>query len=119
MYDTNAFLNTATHGGSVYMHTVRAAYDNIGVPCYLSLDLANGHTRTFRVCLPQPSSQEEAQFIRDYFYARIYNILSILGGVGMRVYPGERAFARDLAGSLPRMSSLPWFALCSSSAFSA
>ena len=87
MYDTNAFLNTATHGGSVYMHTVRAAYDNIGVPCYLSLDLANGHTRTFRVCLPQPSSQEEAQFIRDYFYARIYNILSILGGVGMRVYP--------------------------------
>lgn len=103
MYDTNAFLNTATHGGSVYMHTVRAAYDNIGVPCYLSLDLANGHTRTFRVCLPQPSSQEEAQFIRDYFYARIYNILSILGGVGMRVYPGERAFARELAESLPRV----------------
>ena len=33
MYDTNAFLNTATHGGSLYIHTVRGAYDNIGVPC--------------------------------------------------------------------------------------
>ena len=65
MYDTNAFLNTATHGGSVYMHTVRAAYDNIGVPCYLSLDLANGHTRTFRGCLPPPNNPEKAQIKQD------------------------------------------------------
>lgn len=101
MNDTSAFLNTATQGGSVFMHTVRAAYDTIGAPCYLSLDMANGHTRTFRVCLPQPGSREEAQFIRDYFYARIYNILSILGGVRMGIYPGESGFARELAAALP------------------
>lgn len=101
MYDTSAFLNAAAPGNSVYMHTIRTAYDTIGVPCYLALDMANGGARTFRVRLPQPGSREEAGFIRDYFYARVYNILSILGGVQMRVYPGEGAFARELAAGLP------------------
>lgn len=94
------YIERAKHGESVYLFEVKSKFDveSISVKCVLSL--SGGREKLFSIGLPEPKDSEEAAFIRSYFYTRIYNTISILGGRCMTIYTNDNAFAYHLAMSL-------------------
>lgn len=103
MATTRAYIQKAKNGESVYLFEVKRLFDDEGAPVKCVLSLSGGGEREFLIGLPEPQDQDEASFIRSYFYARIYNILSMLGGRCMTVYAPEKGFAYDLAASLEQV----------------
>lgn len=93
------FLDDAKMGNPVYLYEIRQALreEKNGVSCILSLPC--GGIREYFIRIVQPKSEEEAYILQDYFYANIYNIISLMGGVGMNVN-AQGDFARELACSL-------------------
>lgn len=94
------FISRAQQGGSVYLFEVKQQFDKEGTPLSCVLSLPGGGERTFAMGLPEPQNAEEAAFIKDYFYARIYNILSMLGGSRMVIHTAAKGFVQELACSL-------------------
>lgn len=103
MTATRAYIEKAKNGESIYLFEVKRQFDTEGVPVKCVLALSGGGEREFLIGLPEPQDEEEAAFIRSYFYARVYNILSMLGGRCMTVYTAQRGFAWDLAASLEQV----------------
>jgi len=97
---TQEFIDKAKRGESVYLHDVKKQYDNDGAAVTCVLALSGGGERKFTIGLPEPQNEGEATFIRNYFYARIYNILSMLGGKHMTVCTGGNRYAYELAATL-------------------
>ncbi len=93
------FLDDAARGNPVYLHEFRRAMESQkgGVSC--ALELSCGGVREYFIRLAQPQNEAEARMLKDYFYANIYNMISLLGGVRMFVR-AEDAFGRGLAYSL-------------------
>ncbi len=94
------YVDRSSRGESVYLHEVKERFDSKGAPVECVLSLSVGGERKFQIGLPEPDSETEAAFIRRYFYACIYNILSVLGGRYMTVYTAGKGFAYELAVSL-------------------
>lgn len=99
---TKEYIVRAKHGESVYLFEVKKIFDLEGIPVKCVLSLSGGGERFFSIGLPEPQDSEEAEFIRSYFYARVYNILSILGGRCMTIYTGDNGFVYELAASLDK-----------------
>ncbi len=97
------FLEVSKQGGSVYMHDVKAAFSKMDDKITLALHLLNGGVRVFELPLPIPQTEAEGRFIQDYFYGRVYNIISMLGGVKMDVYCGSKPFFKELAQGLEKV----------------
>lgn len=93
----NAFLEKARQGESVYLHEVRSAFAGCAHVIECVLELTLGGQRCYRVALPAAQNAQELSFAKEYFYANIYNLISVLGGTGMTLYvqPGD-----DYAASL-------------------
>ena len=100
MSKISRFLEISNAGGSVYMHDVKAAFNKEHEKFTLVLHLLNGGLRVFDIPMPEPKTKEDERFLQDYFYGRVYNILSMLGGVKMDVYCGSSKYLKDLAEGL-------------------
>ncbi len=87
------FLDSAKKGNPVYISEVDEAFTQLDseekyvVYCVLTL-FKYDEKRVFEISLPKLNGRtdEEIDFIKDYFRAEIYNILSSLGGKSMTFY---------------------------------
>ena len=96
-----AFLEKAARGETVYLPDVRRAFAKAecSILCDLSLPVGGGKRWEIRV----PAVQEEAQrqFVREYFYATLYNILSTFGGARMTLgFAKDDSFSKELCETL-------------------
>ena len=81
------FLQRAAHDQSVYITDVREAFQTKGTrPFHLHVTLYDRSVRAFALRLPETSGEAEEQFVAEYVHANVYNLLSSLGGVGIRIY---------------------------------
>lgn len=93
------FLDRAKRGEAVYITDVRDAFKDAEASVECVTALTCGGDNRFTVRLPKPENEEEAAFVREYFYACVYNLISTLGGKYMSLCPhGE--YARELCESL-------------------
>ena len=85
------FLDKAKRGESVYISDVRDAFASCNAAVECVVELAVGKPRRYSIPLPHAGGTEEAAFIKEYFYANIYNLISVLGGKRMIMYikPGD------------------------------
>ena len=82
----SGFLERAKSGQSVYICEVRDAQSDDCPVAKCVLEPAVGEPRQYIIPIPKPANPQEEVFVREYFYANIHNILSILGGKRMCVY---------------------------------
>lgn len=85
----SGFIELAKKDEEVFITDVAAAFANLVEKqvLKLSLEQINGSHRDFTLYLPmQVETPDEQNFIADYIFARIYNILSSLGGRRMALY---------------------------------
>lgn len=96
------FVSKAKQGESVYITDVQAMFDKYHsqhIEC--EFVLTNGTKKYFDIYLPEAEGFEQEQFIKDYLYARIYNIISVIGGISVNLYvDGKNAFIKGLCDSL-------------------
>jgi len=87
------FLQAANAGEPVFITTVCEAFEKLKknekqvLNCVLTL-LENNKKRLFKISLPllDGLGSEEITFVKSYVWAKIYNILSSLGGKEMNIY---------------------------------
>lgn len=96
------FLEQAQSDRPVYITDVRKAFQIYGSrPFHIHVTLYDGGIRCFPLMLPETVSPEEAEFVRSYVHAMLYNILSSLGALHIDLYldPSDRECA-EMARSL-------------------
>ena len=95
------FLEKATRGENVYVADVRRAFSQAESRITCNLSLVIGGDKRWEIRVPAVSQPDELQFVREYFYATLYNILSTFGGTRMMfsISP-EDGFAKELCDSL-------------------
>ncbi len=95
------FLARAQDGESVFLPDVCKAFEGTGARVVCELELAAGGAERYEIYVPETDDPHERAFVNEYFYARIYNLLSTFGGrrMTLAVEPGN-AFARSLCASL-------------------
>ncbi len=87
------FLEQARNDETVYITDVAAAFAIAEDKTQLEIELTkiDQGTRVFVLQLPaQAAGEAEQAFVADYIYARIYNVLSSLGGRAMALFYDER-----------------------------
>lgn len=81
------FLEKAANDQSVYITDVRESFQAQGTrPFHLHVTLYDRSVRAFDLRLPETMGETEENFVAEYVYASVYNLLSSLGGVGIDVY---------------------------------
>lgn len=111
---TSTFLDRARAGEAVYINEVRQVFGSLSGTWQLRCELTGVDytTRHYELALPALTSlsAEETSFVTEYFLASMYNLLSSLGGRGVR-FSGSRqaevdilsgAFSEAFGLSLPR-----------------
>ncbi len=94
-------IRQADEGRCVYLSRVRDTFRKMDIQIGCRVDLTLGGTMSYLIRLPLPRDPVEDAFVREYFYARIYNLISVLGGKSMTLtVPAGFAWARELCGSL-------------------
>lgn len=95
------FLEKAARGENVYLPDVRRAFSKAKCSIQCDLALAVGESKQWEIRLPIAKTQAEEQFIREYFYATLYNILSTYGGASMTLaISNGDSFTKALCDSL-------------------
>ncbi len=95
-------IRQADEGRCVYLSRVRDAFRDSDNGIFCRVDLTLGGAMSYLIRLPLPRDPGEDAFVREYFYARIYNLISVLGGKTMTLtVPYGNAWARELCASLP------------------
>lgn len=90
------FLRQAREDRPVYITDVRRAFQSSGTrPFHIHVRLYDGTVRQFLLRLPETRTPEEAEFVRSYVHAMLYNILSSLGALRIDLYldPSDRECA--------------------------
>ena len=96
-----ALLAKAERGENVYIADVRKAFASGETEIVCTLEPAVGATRQWKLRLPQTEDPREKQLIQEYFYACLYNMISVFGGLRMMLrLSTEDAFAQTLCASL-------------------
>ncbi len=95
------FLKRASRGGEVYISDVRQAFSGAEHAIVCELSLAVGEAGRWEIRLPEPRDAAELAFVRAYFHATLYNLVSTFGGARMTlaIDPAD-AFARGLCEAL-------------------
>ena len=95
------FLNQAARGETVYLPDVRRAFSEAECAIRCDLALAAGGGKRWEIRVPAARDEAELRFVREYFYASLYNILSTLGGARMTLsFAKGDAFSRALCETL-------------------
>jgi len=98
-----SFLRRANSGESVYIYEVRDAFmrENSTVEC--TVETVTDEVKKWQIPIPFPDSfsGEENDFIRNYFFSNIYNIISVYGGKNMILnVPSNEKHIKDLCFAL-------------------
>ena len=95
------FLDKAARGENVYLPDVRKAFSEADSKISCNLSLVIGGDKRWEIRVPAVDRPDELQFVREYFYATLYNILSTFGGTRMTLsLSPDDAFAKELCDSL-------------------
>lgn len=95
------FLDKAARGENVYLPDVRKAFSEADSKISCNLSLVIGGDKRWEIRVPAVDRPDELQFVREYFYATLYNILSTFGGTRMTLsLSPDDAFAKTLCDSL-------------------
>lgn len=95
------FLKKAARGENVYLPDVRRAFSQGECSILCDLTLAVGGSKRWEIRLPAAQEEAELAFVREYFYATLYNILSTFGGARMTLsISPEDSFSKELCNSL-------------------
>jgi len=96
-----SFIERAKLGESVYICDVRDAFSSVDTAVGCIIETATGEINSWTIPLPKTADKQEEDFVRDYFYANIYNIISTYGGKHMTFYvdPGDD-FIEQLCNTL-------------------
>lgn len=95
-----SLIKKAQSGQSVYIEEVREdfeAYPQTEIGCLLLLPGGKEHRES--ILLPRALDDEEQAFLHEYFYARIYNMISVYGGEELQLYaqnPDDFALCEEL-----------------------
>ncbi|MCL2151672.1 MAG: hypothetical protein FWH57_01750 [Oscillospiraceae bacterium] len=87
----DSFLERAKRGESVFICDVRDAFGSLGAAVECVVELAAGPPRRYIIPVPRPENAEESEFVKEFFYANIYNLISALGGkrIKINIKPGD------------------------------
>ena len=95
------WIKKAEAGEAVWMSDLRAAFaeDPDAVRLPVRLHLVTGGTLDYPCFLPRPHSPEEARFVEEYFFAFVYNLLSVCSGRSLSFFadPTDRQTAELIA----------------------
>ena len=95
------FLEKAARGENVYISDVRRAFSEAECRIICDLTLVIGGCKRWEIRIPAAVEAQEAKFVREYFYATLYNILSTFGGVQMTLsIQPEDDFSKTLCETL-------------------
>ncbi len=95
------FLDKAARGENVYLPDVRKAFSEADSKISCNLSLVIGGDKRWEIRVPAVEAADEIQFVREYFYATLYNILSTFGGTRMTLsLSPDDAFAKALCDTL-------------------
>ena len=85
------FLEKAARGENVYISDVRRAFSEAECSILCDLTLPVGGQKRWEIRLPSATEHAEREFVSEYFYATLYNILSTFGGSRMTLclHPGD------------------------------
>jgi len=95
------FIDKAKRGESLFICDVRDAFASADAAVDCVIETAVGETRHWTIPLPRSQDTQDAKFVRDYFHANIYNLISTFGGKYMSLYitPGDE-FTKELCNEL-------------------
>ncbi len=96
-----SFLTKARRGEPVFLADVVKAFSGEQRRICCELEPIIGDKRAWEIRLPEAHSAEELAFVKEYFYARLYNLISTFGGtrVILTIAPGD-AYAKVLCETL-------------------
>ena len=99
--ELQTFLQKAARGENVYLSDVRRAFSKAESRIVCQLSLVIGGDKRWEIRVPAVEAADELRFVREYFYATLYNILSTFGGTRMTLsIASEDGFARSLCDTL-------------------
>ena len=99
--ELQTFLQQAARGENVYLSDVRRAFSKAESRIVCQLSLVIGGDKRWEIRVPAVEAADELRFVREYFYATLYNILSTFGGTRMTLsIASEDGFARSLCDTL-------------------
>ena len=99
--ELQTFLEKAERGENVYLSDVRRAFSQAESRITCNLSLVIGGDKRWEIRIPAVTDEKELQFVREYCYATLYNILSTFGGTRMTLsIAPEDGFAKALCDSL-------------------
>ncbi len=100
------FIRRADRGGCVYLYELREAFSGAPEKIGWETALTLGGTARGLIELPLAENEEEKAFLREYFHARVYNLISVLGGRGMTLTVSESGLGKALCDGLPEIFDL-------------
>ncbi len=99
--ELQTFLQKAARGENVYLSDVRRAFSKAESRIVCQLSLVIGGDKRWEIRVPAVEAADELRFVREYFYATLYNILSTFGGTRMTLsIAPEDGFAKTLCDTL-------------------
>ena len=86
-----SFLTKARRGEPVFLADVVKAFSGERTRVCCELEPVIGNKRYWEIRLPEAQNTEELAFVKEYFYARLYNLISTFGGTRMvlTIAPGD------------------------------
>lgn len=95
------FLTQAKRGEPVFLPDVEKAFADGTSAILLELQPVAGEDKRWEIRLPETEDPEELAFVEEYFYARVYNLLSTFGGrrITLHLQKGD-AFGEKLCRTL-------------------
>ena len=84
----NKFCSLSQNGEAVWISDVRAAFDadKNALSLVLRLTCLDGSLRSYDCSVPQWSTAQERDFVKDYLIAHIFNVLSCWSGLELTLY---------------------------------
>jgi len=77
------FIERAKRGESIYISEIRDAFISGEALIECAVETATDETHHWTIQLPHARCYQDREFIRDYFYSNIFNIISTFGGKRM------------------------------------
>jgi hypothetical protein len=95
------FIERARNGENVFLSDVRDAFASAQTVIECKVKPVGLPDRHYSIALPCWEGEEEAEFIKEYFFAQIYNMISALGGEKITLYiPPDDNKAAELLSTL-------------------
>jgi len=95
------FIKRAGDGESVYIYEVRDAFEEEGSSVECIVETTTNEHKKWQIPLPKIKGKKEKEFVSNYFFSTIYNIISTYGGKEMTLnLPNGELHIRELCNAL-------------------